>query len=151
MLTDKIITNKIYLYSGTLHKVKKIQKGKKTVLIQDLKHNYEVGIPLAGAEILLSRVYTIGEVAKIVERRPDTIRKYERKGLLPKPLSIDDDYPSYKGWRFYTSKDVYEMVEFFSSRSPGRPTGESEPVKNRINHLNQKVKLSNRSFVNARA
>ena len=38
MLTDKVITNKIYLYSGVLHKVKKIQKGKKTVVIQDLKH-----------------------------------------------------------------------------------------------------------------
>jgi len=151
MLTDKVITNKIYLYSGVLHKVKKIQKGKKTVVIQDLKHGQEIGIPLGGAEVLLSRVYTIGEVARIVERRPDTIRKYERRGLLPKPLSIDDEYPSYKGWRFYTSSDVYEMVEFFSKRSPGRPTKESEPVTSKVNYLNQKVKMSNRSFVNARA
>jgi len=151
LLTDKIIQNKIYLYANVLHKVKKIHKSKNKVLLQNMMDCSEVTIPLAGAEILLSRVYTIGEVAKIVERRSDTIRKYERSGLIPKPVSVDEDYPSYKNWRFYTSPDVYEIVEFFSNRTPGRPVKKtSSSVSGRIQNLNQKVKLTNRSAVNAR-
>jgi hypothetical protein len=150
MITDKIIKNKIYLYSGTLYKVKTIQKGRKRVVIQSLLDDEEVVIPLDGAPVLLSRVYTIGEVAKIVERRADTIRKYERSGLIPKPISIDETYNSYKNWRFYTGSDVYEMVEFFSNRNPGRPKNSSLKVDANIKHLDQKVKLTNRSIVNAK-
>jgi len=116
--------------------------------------NEEIVIPLKGSEILLSRVYTIGEVAKIVDRRSDTIRKYEKRGLIPKPVSIDEDYPSYKGWRFYTSGDVYDIVSFFSDRTPGRPVKKEEvsrsDVRGKIKHLNQQVKLTNRSFINAK-
>jgi hypothetical protein len=149
LLTDKIIANKIYLYADVLHKVKKIHKSKNKVVLQSMRDSEEISIPLGGADILLSRVYTIGEVAKIVERRSDTIRKYERNGLIPKPVLIGDEYPSYKNWRFYTSPDVYEIVEFFSNRSPGRPT-KKDSVSGRIQNLNQKVKLTNRSFVNAK-
>lgn len=143
MITEKLIVNKIYLYKNILHKVRRIQKSKKRALIQNLMTGEEVFVAIDQHELLLSRVYTIGEVAKIVERRPDTIRKYERKGLIPKPLKIEEDYPSYRNWRFYTGPDVYEMVEFFSDRSPGRPTREkSVEVKDRIKTLNQKVKLT---------
>ena len=78
-----------------------------------MKDSSEVVVPLAGSDLLLSRVYTIGEVAKIVERRPDTIRKYERSGLIPKPVAVGEEYPSYKNWRFYSHPDVYEIVDFF--------------------------------------
>lgn len=154
MLTDKIIINKIYVYSGVLHKVKKIHKNSNKVFLQNMVDNEEIVIPLKGSEILLSRVYTIGEVAKIVDRRSDTIRKYEKRGLIPKPVSIDEDYPSYKGWRFYTSGDVYDIVSFFSDRTPGRPVKKEEvsrsDVRGKIKHLNQQVKLTNRSFINAK-
>lgn len=154
MLTDKVITNKVYLYAGILHKVKKIQKTKNKITLQSMKDMSEVTLPLAGSEILLSRVYTIGEVAKIVERRSDTIRKYERQGLIPKPTDVGDDYPSYKNWRFYRSDDVNEILSFFSNRTPGRPVKEKPAevvINNKIQFLNQQVKLSNRGILNARA
>lgn len=153
MLSDKIITNKVYMYAGVLHKVKKIQKTKGVVVLQNMIDSTELTIPMAGADVLLSRVYTIGEVAKIVERRPDTIRKYERSGLIPKPTSFGDEYSSYKNWRFYMYSDVHEILNFFSERTPGRPTKEgsaSDKVNSRINSLNQKVKMTARSFNNAR-
>jgi hypothetical protein len=153
MLSDKIITNKVYLYAGILHKVKKVQKTKGLIVIQNMIDSNELTIPMAGADVLLSRVYTIGEVAKIVERRPDTIRKYERNGLIPKPTSYGDEYASYKNWRFYTYPDVHEILQFFSDRTPGRPTKDgsaSDKVNSRINLLNQKVKMTARSFNNAR-
>ncbi len=147
MITDKIIKNKIYIYAGVLHKVKKIQKLKNRALIQNLSTMEELYVPLEQSEILMQRIYTIGEVSKIVERRPDTIRKYERNGLIPKPLELDVDYPSYRNWRFYTTSDVYEMVEFFMDRSPGRPVKKNEGnlVKN-IKTLDQKVKMTSANF-----
>lgn len=153
MISDKVITNKIYVYAGVLHKVKKIQKKNAKVILQSMLDASEVVIPLAGSDLLLSRVYTIGEVAKIVDRRADTIRKYERSGLLPKPVEFDDEYPSYKNWRFYSHPDVYEIVDFFSNRTPGRPVKKvetSESVDNKIQNLNQKVKMTARSMQNAR-
>lgn len=146
MLTDKIIVKKIYLYSGTLHKVKKIQKNRKVVILRDLMTGDLVGIPLGGAEILLSRVYSIGEVARIVERKTNTLRKYERAGLIPKPFFVGEEYPAFRGWRFYTSQDVYEIVEFFSNRTPGRPTKSIPIVDVKINDLNEKIKVINGSF-----
>jgi len=153
MISDKVITNKFYMYAGTLHKVKKVQKKNAKVILSSMKDSQETTIPMAGSDLLLSRVYTIGEVAKIVERRPDTIRKYERSGLIPKPMAVGDEYPSYKNWRFYSHPDVYEIVEFFSDRTPGRPVKKvesTEAVDSRIQHLNQKVKMTSRSIQNAR-
>jgi len=154
LLTDKIITNKVYLYSGFLHKVKKVQKSKRQVVIQNMSDSSEAVLPLDGAEILLSRLYTIGEVAKIAQRRSDTIRKYEKRGLIPKPSPVGEEYPSYKGWRFYKADEVYEILDFFSERTPGRPVKKEEDVKKqvtgKIKELNQKVKLTNRSFINAK-
>lgn len=144
LINDKLIKNKIYMYAGYLHKVKRIQKNKNKALIQNLLTMEEVTVPIEQSDLILRRIYTIGEVSKIVERRPDTIRKYERQGLIPKPLEIKEDYPSYRNWRFYTSSDVYEMVEFFSSRSPGRPIKpDPDGIDSKIKMLDQKVKLVN--------
>lgn len=147
MLTSKIIQNKIYFYSGTLHKVKKVLKVRNRILLIDLISGEEKTVPYEGAEILLSRVWTIGEVSKIVERRPDTLRKYEKKGLIPTPQKLDEQYGSYKNWRIYPEKEVYEIVEFFSSRNPGRPAKKTKSkINSSIVSLNEKVKLKNRSF-----
>jgi hypothetical protein len=143
VLTEKILKNKIYLYSGVLHKAKRIQKTKNRAILQNLLTMEEVVVPIEQSELILQRLYTIGEISKIVERRPDTIRKYERNGLIPKPLNLNHEYPSYKNWRFYTGADVYEMVEFFSTRTPGRtPKTSNAMVNDRIKNLSQKVKMS---------
>ena len=44
-----------------------------------------------------------GEVAKIVGRHPDTIRDYERRGVIP--VARRD----IAGWRVYNEEDV-EMI-----------------------------------------
>lgn len=149
MLTEKVIVNKIYLYSGVLHKVQKVQKNKNRALIKNLLTSEEVFIPIEQSNLLVQRIYTIGEVSKIVERRPDTIRKYEKKGLIPKSLELNDEYPSYKNWRFYNAESVYEMVEFFSNRIPGRnpnPKKTDSLVNDKIKNLSQKVKLAKFTF-----
>ena len=85
---------------------------------------------------------TVGEVAKIVQRRSDTIRKYEKRGLIPSAQKFGEEYAGYSSWRYYNEDDVYQMVEFFGSRNPGRPvSGVDNNIDNKIKTLNNKVKL----------
>lgn len=147
MITDKIILNKIYLYAGNLHKIKKIQKTKNKIFAEDLRDSSVVEIPLQGSDLLLTRMYTIGEVSKIIERKPDTIRKYEKNGLLPKP-SVYTGYPSYHNWRFYTLSEVYDMIDFFADRTPGRPVTTTKKVwsSSLLDELKHKTKSVDRAF-----
>lgn len=150
MLTDKLILNKVYLYAGVLHKVVKIQKTKNRAILRSLTTSEEVMIPIEQSSLITQRIYTIGEISKIVERRPDTIRKYEKRGLIPKPMSLEIDYPSYPNWRFYRAEDVYEMVQFFSNRTPGRNMKTKIiNVDDKIKNLNQKVKLNTLNLTKA--
>ncbi len=41
-----------------------------------------------------------GEVAKLVSRHPDTIRDYERRGIIPAARR------DFAGWRVYSEEDV---------------------------------------------
>lgn len=139
MITNKIIENKFYLYKGKSVKVKKIHRSSNSVILKYLLEDDEENIPFTGGELLLRRLYTIGELAKITSKRSDTIRKYEKNGLLPKPsFLIEDDDSCYKNWRFYTEAEVYDMVAFFSGRSPGRPT-QNKNIKSNIVSLRERV------------
>lgn len=141
MITNKIIENKFYLYKGKAVKVKKIHRSSNSVVLKYLLENGEDLIPFNGGELLLSRLYTIGELAKITSKRSDTLRKYEKNGLIPKPsYIINDEESCYKNWRFYTESEVYDVVAFFSGRSPGRPTStKSKDIRNTIVSLREKV------------
>jgi len=141
MLSKNIILNKFYKYAGTIVKVKKFSKSRNKIVVERLDNGEQVLLPYQQNELLLCRIYTVGEVAKIVERRPDTLRKYEKKGLIASPSKFGDAYNGYKNWRYYEETDVYEMVEFFNTRVPGRPVKE-ENVSSKIKTLSQKVKLT---------
>jgi hypothetical protein len=152
MLTAKLIQNKFYLYSGTIVKIKKINKSVNKIYVEKLIDDSRVVIPFQQNELLLKRIYTVGEVAKIVERRPDTIRKYEKRGLIASAEKFGSEYGAYSSWRYYNEDDVYQMVEFFSSRNPGRPTNDADiSIDNKIKTLNNKVKLTTReSYVSGK-
>lgn len=141
MITNKIIENKFYLYKGKSVKVKKIHRSSNSVIVKYLLEDDEETIPFNGGELLLQRLYTIGELAKITEKRSDTLRKYEKVGLIPKPSCIiDENQNCYKNWRFYTESEVYDVVSFFSNRTPGRPAQSSKDnVKSNIISLREKV------------
>lgn len=141
MLSKNVVLNKFYKYAGTIVKVKKLSKSRNKIVVERLDNGEQVLIPYQQNELLLSRIYTVGEVAKIVERRSDTLRKYEKKGLIASPSKFGDRYNGYKNWRYYEENDVYEMVEFFNTRVPGRPVKE-ENVSSKIKTLSQKVKLT---------
>lgn len=62
-----------------------------------------------------------------------------KKDLIPSPKKFGDKYKSYANWRYYTQSDVYDMVEFFNTRVPGRPA--QTKINTKIKIIEDKVKL----------
>ena len=144
-LETKIVINKFYIYSNTIVKVKKITKNLNKILVTDLTSKQEMVMPYEGAELIMHRIYTIGEVAKIVEKRSDTIRKYEKKGLIPSGKKFSESCESYKNWRYYDREDVYNMVSFFNGRTPGRPIADKNiNVQAKVIRISEKIKIGKR-------
>lgn len=142
LFQNRVVTNKFYRYANHFVKVKKISKTSNKISLLNLHDNSVIDIPLKSSDLLLKRIYTVGEVAKIVDRQPNTLRKYEKKNLIPSPKKFGDDYKGYKNWRYYEEADVYGIVEFFGNRVQGRPVNKSQGfVVTKIKTLNQKVKL----------
>lgn len=137
MLKNKPITNKFYLYASKIVKIKKIAKRQNKIYVERLDNGEGIEIPYEQSELILYRIYTVGEVAKIVEKRADTIRKYEKKNLIPEASKFGEEYNGYSDWRYYKESDVYEMIEFFNTRIPGRPVAK----KHNIKKLEQKVQM----------
>lgn len=142
MISKKPIVNKFYKYAGNIVKIKKISKSRNKIFLENLAGKNCVDIPLEQCELLLTRLYTVGEVAKIVGRRPDTLRKYERKNLIPSANKFGEECIGYTTWRYYDESAVYEMVEFFNQRVQGRPVvNKKSNVQGKIRLLEQKIKL----------
>lgn len=89
----------------------------------DIKRYDEVGsietIELDTAHLYLKPLFTIQEVSKMFNKAADTLRKYERLGILPK-------CPQYqmggKTARLYGIDDIMRVAEAFAQRRPvGRP------------------------------
>jgi len=142
MINNALVTNKFYTYSNYIVKLKKISKRINKIYVQRLDNKEIIEIPFVGHEIILYRIYTVGEVAKIVEKRPDTLRKYEKKFLIPEAKKFGGGCPGYSNWRYYTEEDVYIMVEFFNTRTPGRPVVNTK--KYTIQNLSRKVQAKTR-------
>lgn len=139
---SRIITNKFYTYANHFVKIKKISKITNKITLLNLQDDSIIDIPLKSSDLLLKRIYTVGEVAKIVGRQPNTLRKYEKKNLIASPKKFGEACKGYKSWRYYDESDVYGIVEFFNSRVQGRPINKSRGfVVTKIKTLNQKVKL----------
>lgn len=139
MVRNKLITNKFYTYANIIVKLKRINKKANKIYVERLDNNEVIELPYEQHELILYRIYTVGEVAKIVEKRPDTIRKYEKRSLIPSASKFGDVYNGYSSWRYYNEEDVYTMVEFFNSRVPGRPA-----AKNNINIKLLEQKIENK-------
>jgi len=93
------------------------------VIVHDytLKANDHYPFDIAGK--IFKPAFRIGEVARMLDRKADTLRKYERKGLIPKVKQYYIGSEDRNKMRVYTKGDIYDLVEFFDRRPPpGRPS-----------------------------
>jgi len=119
----KLQEKKLYLLpSNQLVRIVSVNKAVKKVFV----HNYETSsneaLDLDFATKYFTPMMTIGEVGKIVERTPHTLRTYERQGLIEKARQFKAGSGSVKLVRLYSPDEVYDIVDFFiKRRGPGRP------------------------------
>lgn len=57
-------------------------------------------------KILMKEVYTIQDVAEIVNKTTATIRSWENKKIIPKLKHKSDN-----GWKMYTRRDLEDLLE----------------------------------------
>lgn len=75
-----------------------------------------------GFQLVAEEALKIGEVAVLLGRKPDTIRKWEKKGWVPEQRSWDIGREGRKKVvRFYSHSDVEDIRELVSSLHRGRP------------------------------
>jgi len=55
--------------------------------------------------------YTIGEVAKIFNVSPRTLKNYEKQGKIPKPMRNTSN-----NWRIYTEEDIEKLKALFFTK-----------------------------------
>ena len=86
----------------------------------------------------LTPMFKIGDVAKMLNRSVETIRKYERQKLIPKANQFSISETGKLSIRLYTEKETRELADFFSNRrSVGRPS-----EINKVSKINQKEFLA---------
>lgn len=103
----------------------------------------EEAIELDTAPFYLTPAFKIGEMARMLNRKETTIRRYETAGLIPTPRRIHYSKKHPMKVRIYSVSDAFELAEFFSNRrSVGRPSS-----LNSVSRINYKEVLTH---INAR-
>jgi hypothetical protein len=114
----KLLKNKLFIDDkGQIIRIISIVKNKNIINIYNYTDFNSYTIDYDTASYYLTPVFRIGEVAKIIDRKPDTIRKYEESGLIPKVLRLKVSKDNDNNIRIYTLKDVYSLMEILSMRN----------------------------------
>jgi hypothetical protein len=142
----KLIKNRLFFNDkNDLIRIISIVKRENIINIFDYSKFDKDIIEYDTASYYLRPVFRIGEVARILDKKPDTIRKYEQTGVIPKATKVFLNEDSSSAIRIYTLKDIYDLLEIFSMRNKsGRPRNYSsvnqvEAMK-KINARFQKIK-----------
>jgi hypothetical protein len=116
----KLIKSRLFLNDKSeLIRIVSVVKRDNTVKIFNY-HNFEnETMAYDTASFYLSPIFRIGEVSKILDKKPDTLRKYEQSGAIPKARKVAINKDGSVQIRIYTLRDVYDLIELFSMRSSG--------------------------------
>ena len=129
----KLKPNKYYLLNNkSLVKLLKVNEALDVVVVYRYDTFLNDSLTLPEAKRKLKPLFKIGEVSRMVGKASDTLRKYEREGLIESPQQFSVCYDGSRKLRFYTWEDIQGLVRFFNTRNrSGRP-GSSE-AKQKVN------------------
>lgn len=119
-LEAKIKLRSIYmLQDGSIGKIVLINRKDNRVDIKIYKNGEIQTLEFDTCQFYLKPLFSISEVASMLNKMPDTLRKYERLGIIPK-------CPQYKlgkrTVRLYSMSDIMTAAEALAQRKPvGRP------------------------------
>jgi hypothetical protein len=75
---------------------------------------------------------TMGQLSKMVNRMPGTVRQWEREGYLPAHLH---SVRSHGGWRYWTKEQAAQIVAWSAKRYPGSTFEWYNPSKEEVDRV----------------
>ncbi len=116
----RVLKNKFYLYKGQLIRVLSFNAKENRVVVYQYSEGKKLHIEFDTAPLFLLPLFKIGEVAKFLQRSPETLRRYETHGYIPRASQYSLGRSKI---RLYNENDLMELADFFAMRAaPGRPT-----------------------------
>lgn len=116
-------------YEDQVFIVKNVSVSMDRVLVRNVSTNEMVGVAYSTFPYSYERVYRVKEVSLWLNRSPQSIKIYEKRGLIDKAFSAE-----YKGklTRFYdidAALDLYEAIRYLHQ---GRPRKDNRVTNNTL-------------------
>lgn len=136
---------KYVFMAGDLCKVLHISPAHDQIVFYNFNDNSEKIGSLQGALLIAQPALKIGEVGKMLDRKPDTIRKWEQKEWIPEARQWDIGIDGKKKIvRFYSPKDVETIRDLVSSVHQGRPRKDKRVTNSLPSEGNLKILIRER-------
>lgn len=128
-----LIVGRLYILpGGDVVKAVRVSEQRNVVIVHNYGSQQNEVIEYNMAPKLLTPVLRIGEVAKLFGKKPDTLRRYEREGLIDEPIRYRMNDSTKEPTRLYGPSDIRKLVRFFERRNPvGRPSPTNRPGINK--------------------
>jgi hypothetical protein len=116
----KVLRDKYYLLpSDNLVRVMVVDEVNNNVIVHNYHSRQNEVIEYVVAPRILEPVFKVSEVAKMLGRKPDTLRRYEREGKISRARQYS--IGGKNAMRIYTQSDIEALASFFGEQVIGRP------------------------------
>ena len=130
--------------NGELHQIIHINIPADVVTTYNFKQEKVIKYPYRAIKPHMEKAYSIGEVAKIVNRHIDRIRVAIRSGDVPQPQRAGEN-----GKKYFSAEEILNIQDYFANVHFGRPRndGAITPKRNSVTKEEVDAKLGRRDVL----
>jgi hypothetical protein len=124
----------LYFYlNNVLHRTLKVNRAEDTIIAFNFAEGKRVAYNYTDVQKNRKHAYSISEVAKLINRHIDTIKRYLRSGELTKPQQAYAlDNQNRLGRYYFNEDDIRRVRDFFKTVHIGRPRNDGEVTASNI-------------------
>ena len=124
----------LYFYlNNALHRALQVNRSDDTIIAFNFVEGKRVAYNYTDVQKNKKHAYSISEVAKLINRHVDTIKRHLRSGDIRKPQQAYAVEDKTKLSRYYfTDSDIKEIREFFKTVHIGRPRKDGQVTASNI-------------------
>lgn len=124
----------LYFYlNDALHRALQINRAEDTIIAFNFVEGKRVAYNYTDVQKNRKHAYSISEVAKLINRHIDTIKRHLRSGELKKPqqaYALDNN--NRLGRYYFNDEDIRQVREFFKTIHIGRPRNDGQVTASNI-------------------
>ncbi|MEY4331342.1 MAG: hypothetical protein RLZZ196_80 [Bacteroidota bacterium] len=124
----------LYFYlNNDLHRTLQVNRSDDTIIAFNFREGKRVAYNYMDVKKNRKHAYSISEVAKLINRHTDTIKRHLRSGDIKKPQQAYAVEDKSKLSRYYfNDEDIRQIREFFKTVHIGRPRKDGEITASNI-------------------